>query len=318
MSNRWPAESAQVCDGQPSAAAVEEVTPILADLGAITVRRLLPRKARRLVGPWCFLDVFGPVKQAGLKPMDVPPHPHIGLQTVTWLFAGDALHRDSLGSEARAVPGSLNLMTAGRGIAHSEETPSDATGAVHGVQLWIALPDAHRDTAPAFHHYADRPHVDVPGGRVTVILGRMWEVSPPGRTFSPLIGAEIAADRAPRVVVPLDPSFEHAVVPIDSGLALEERALASDTLYYLGTGRDEICLTVEPGRRPRALLLGGAPLGESVLMWWNFVARTAEEIVSAREDWQAGRRFGEVRGYPGARLDAPAYVARPVPANPMS
>ena len=318
MSNRWPAESAQVCDGQPSAAAVEEVAPILADLGAITVRRLLPRRVRRLVGPWCFLDVFGPVKQAGLKPMDVPPHPHIGLQTVTWLFAGDALHRDSLGSEARAVPGSLNLMTAGRGIAHSEETPSDATGAVHGVQLWIALPDAHRDTAPAFNHYAERPHVDVPGGRVTVILGRMWEVSPPGRTFSPLIGAEIAADRAPRVVLPLDPSFEHAVVPIDSGLALDGRALAADTLYYLGTGRDEICLTVEPGRRPRALLLGGAPLGESVLMWWNFVARTAEEIVSAREDWQAGRRFGEVRGYPGARLDAPAYVARPVPANPMS
>jgi len=318
MSNRWPAESVEVCDGQPSAAAVEEVAPILADLGAITVRRLLPRKARRLVGPWCFLDVFGPVKQAGLKPMDVPPHPHIGLQTVTWLFAGDALHRDSLGSEARAVPGSLNLMTAGRGIAHSEETPSDAAGAVHGVQLWIALPGAHRDTAPAFNHYAERPHVDVPGGRVTVILGRMWEVSPPGRTFSPLIGAEIAADRAPRVVVPLDPSFEHAVVPIDSGLALEERALASDTLYYLGTGRDEICLTVEPGRRPRALLLGGAPLGESVLMWWNFVARTAEEIVSAREDWQAGRRFGEVRGYPGQRLEAPAYVARPVPANPLS
>jgi len=318
MSNRWPAESVQVCDGQPSAAAVEEVAPILADLGAITVRRLLPRKARRLVGPWCFLDVFGPVKQAGLKPMDVPPHPHIGLQTVTWLFAGDALHRDSLGSEARAVPGSLNLMTAGRGIAHSEETPSDAAGAVHGVQLWIALPGAHRDTAPAFNHYAERPHVDVPGGRVTVILGRMWEVAPPGRTFSPLIGAEIAADRAPRVVVPLDPSFEHAVVPIDSGLALEERALASDTLYYLGTGRDEICLTVEPGRRPRALLLGGAPLGESVLMWWNFVARTAEEIVSAREDWQAGRRFGEVRGYPGQRLEAPAYVARPVPANPLS
>jgi redox-sensitive bicupin YhaK (pirin superfamily) len=318
MSNRWPAESAQVCDGQPSAAAVEEVAPLLADLGAITVRRLLPRRARRLVGPWCFLDVFGPVKQAGLKPMDVPPHPHIGLQTVTWLFAGDALHRDSLGSEARAVPGSLNLMTAGRGIAHSEETPSDATGAVHGAQLWIALPEAHRDTAPAFNHYAERPHVDVPGGRVTVILGRMWEVSPPGRTFSPLIGAEIAADRAPRVVVPLDPSFEHAVVPIDSGLALEERALAADTLYYLGTGRDEICLTVEPGRRPRALLLGGAPLGESVLMWWNFVARTADEIVSAREDWQAGRRFGEVRGYPGERLDAPAYVARPVPANPLS
>ena len=284
----------------------------------MAVRRLLPRRQRRLVGPWCFLDVFGPLQFAAGKPMDVPPHPHIGLQTVTWLIEGEALHKDSLGSQALAVPGALNLMTAGRAIAHAEETPPHSSGRLHGVQLWIALPDAHRDTAPAFHHYADRPHVDVPGGRVTVILGRMWEVSPPGRTFSPLIGAEIAADRAPRVVLPLDPSFEHAVVPIDSGLALDGRALAADTLYYLGTGRDEICLAVEPGRRPRALLLGGAPLGESVLMWWNFVARTAEEIVSAREDWQAGRRFGEVRGYPGERLDAPAYVARPVPANPMS
>ena len=318
MSNLWPAESAEVCDGQPSVEGVEEIAPVLADLGAITVRRLLPRRARRLVGPWCFLDVFGPVKQSGRKPMDVPPHPHIGLQTVTWLFAGDALHRDSLGSEARAVPGTLNLMTAGRGIAHSEETPADAAGAVHGVQLWIALPDAHRDVAPAFHHYAERPHVDVPGGRVTVILGRMWEVCPPGKTYSPLLGAEIAADRAPRVVVPLDRAFEHALVPVEAGLALEDRPLAPDTLYYLGTGRDEVCLRVEPGRRPRALLLGGVPLGESVLMWWNFVARTADEIVAAREDWQAGRRFGEVRGYPGARLEAPAYVARPVPANPMS
>jgi len=216
------------------------------------------------------------------------------------------------------VPGALNLMTAGRGIAHSEETPADAAGVLHGVQLWIALPDAQRDVAPAFVHYADRPRVDVPGGRVTVILGRMWEVSAPGRTFSPLLGAEIAADRAPRVVVPLDRTFEHALVPIDSGLALDDRALAPDTLYYLGTNRDEVCLRVEPGRRPRALLLGGAPLGETVLMWWNFVARTADEIVAAREDWQAGRRFGEVRGYPGPRLEAPGYVARPVPANPMS
>ena len=318
MSNLWPAESAELCDSQPFADVVEEVSPIVADVGSITVRRLLPRRARRLVGPWCFLDLFGPVKQSGRKPMDVPPHPHIGLQTVTWLFAGDALHRDSLGSEALAVPGALNLMTAGRGIAHSEETPAGATGVVHGVQLWIALPDAQRGVAPAFDHYAERPHVDVPGGRVTVILGRIWEVSPPGRTFSPILGAEIAADRAPRVVVPLDRVFEHALVPIDAGLALDDLRLAPDTLYYLGTGRDEVCLRVEPGRRPRALLLGGAPLGETVLMWWNFVARTTEEIVAAREDWQAGRRFGEVRGYPGARLDAPAYVARPVPANPMS
>jgi hypothetical protein len=318
MSNLSPSLSADVCDGQPSPAGIQEVEPIAVDLGPIHVRRLLPRRARRLVGPWCFLDVFGPVTPAGGKTMDVPPHPHIGIQTVTWLFEGEVLHKDSLGSEARAVPGALNLMTAGRGIAHSEETPPGASGRLHGAQLWVALPDAHRHVAPAFVHYAERPTVDVPGGRVTVILGRLWEVEPPGRTFAPILGAQIAADRAPRIVIPLDPAFEHALVPIDAGLSLEERPLAPDTLYYLGTGRDEVCLPVEAGRRPRALLLGGAPLGETVLMWWNFVARTTDEIVSAREDWQAGRRFGEVRAYAGARLEAPEFVAHPVAPNPMS
>lgn len=318
MSNLWPVEEAEVCDGQPSAGVVEEVSPVVADVGSITVRRLLPRRARRLVGPWCFLDVFGPVAHAGRKVMDVPPHPHIGLQTVTWLFAGEALHKDSLGSEALAVPGALNLMTAGRGIAHSEETPPGAAGPLHGVQLWVALPDAHRHVDPAFDHHPERPKVDVPGGRVTVILGRLWEVCPPGRTFAPILGAEIAADRAPRIVIPLDRSFEHALVPIDAGFALDDRVLARDTLYYLGTGRDEVCLRLEPGRRPRALLLGGLPLAETILMWWNFVARTREEIVAAREDWQAGRRFGEVRAYAGARLEAPALVSRPAAPNPMS
>src|SRR5260221_7028452 len=144
MSNLWPAESAELCDSQPSADVVEEVSPIVVDVGSITVRRLLPRRARRLVGPWCFLDVFGPVKQSSRKPMDVPPHPHIGLQTVTWLFAGDALHRDSLGSEALAVPRARNLMTAARATAHSEETPADASAAPHCVQLRIALPHAPR------------------------------------------------------------------------------------------------------------------------------------------------------------------------------
>jgi len=284
----------------------------------MAVTRTLPHRDRRMVGAWCFVDRYGPLDIAGQAGMRVPPHPHTGLQTVSWLVSGEVLHRDSLGSEQLIRPGELNLMTSGRGIAHSEESPASRPAVLHGVQLWIALPDAQRGIAPAFDHYSERPHVDVPGGRVTVILGRIWEVSPPGRTFSPILGAEIAADRAPRLVVPLDRAFEHAVVPIDAGLALDDLRLAPDTLYYLGIGRDEVCLRVEPGRRPRALLLGGVPLGETVLMWWNFVARTTEEIVAAREDWQAGRRFGEVRGYPGARLDAPPYVARPVPANPMS
>ena len=318
MSNVAPAEHAEVCGGEPSAGIVQEIQPLTVALGPISVRRLLPRQERRLVGPWCFIDVFGPVDQGRAKVMDVPPHPHIGLQTVTWLFEGDAVHKDSLGSEALATPGTLNLMTAGRGIAHSEETPAGAKGILHGVQLWLALPDPHRQTEPAFDHYRQRPMVDVPGGRATVILGRMWEVSARARTFSPLLAAELVADRAPRMIVPLDGTFEHALLPIDAGYVLGGVPLVPDRLYYLGTGREELCLPIRGGGRPRALLLGGLPLGETVLMWWNFVARTSEEIVAAREDWQAGRRFGEVAAYAGPRLEAPAFVARPVPANPMS
>jgi redox-sensitive bicupin YhaK (pirin superfamily) len=315
MSNLSRAEGAQLCDGQPSAGAVQEVEPILADLGPITVRRLLPRRARLLVGPWCFLDVFGPAR--GEKVMDVPPHPHIGLQTVTWLFEGAALHKDSLGSEALAVPGALNLMTSGRGIAHSEETPRGFSGALHGVQLWVALPDAHRHVAPAFDHYTDRPEVALAGGRARLLLGAMAGVAGPGRTFSPILGADVTAD-GPRLVVPLEPAFEHALLPIAPGFAIDDRPLVPERLYYLGTGRGELCLRTIADGPGRALLLGGAPLGETILMWWNFVARTSDEIVDAREDWQAGRRFGEVRAYEGPRLEAPPFVARPVPANPMS
>jgi redox-sensitive bicupin YhaK (pirin superfamily) len=317
MSNLAGAEHAEVCGGEPSAGIVQEIPPVTVELGAISVRRLLPRRERRLVGPWCFIDVFGPVDQSASKVMDVPPHPHIGLQTVTWLLEGDAVHKDSLGAEALATPGTLNLMTAGRGIAHSEETPPGAKGTLHGVQLWLALPGEHRQVAPAFDHYRQRPVLDVPGGRATVILGRMWEVSAPARTFSPVLAAELVADRAPRMVLPLDGTFEHALLPFDAGYMLGDVPLVPDTLYYLGMGREELCLPLRGGHRPRALLLGGRPLGETVLMWWNFVARTSEEIVAAREDWQAGR-FGEVAAYAGPRLEAPPFVARPVPANPMS
>jgi redox-sensitive bicupin YhaK (pirin superfamily) len=308
-------DSPDVCAGHPSAGVVQEIEPLLADLGAITVRRLLPRRARRLVGPWCFLDVFGPAPVDGRKTMDVPPHPHIGLQTVTWLFSGEVLHKDSLGSEALAVPGALNLMTSGRGIAHSEETPRGASTPLHGVQLWVALPDADRQVDPAFDHHARRPVVDLEGGRATVIMGTMAGERAEARVFSPIVGADVIGSGGP-LVLPIEREFEHAVVPITPGIALDGRALVADRLYYLGTGRDRLCLQAPTGGR--ALFLGGAPFGETILMWWNFVARTSDEILAAREDWQAGGRFGEVRAYAGARLDAPAFRARPVPANPMS
>jgi redox-sensitive bicupin YhaK (pirin superfamily) len=297
---------------------LQEVLPVEAPLApGITVRRLLPRSARRMVGPWCFLDIFGPLRFTEGKPMDVPPHPHCGLQTVTWLLEGEVLHKDSLGSEAMAVPGALNLMTSGRGIAHSEETPRPSSGRLHGVQLWTALPDAHRDVEPSFEHHPARPILELPGGRATIILGGLAGRRGEGRTVSPIVGADLAPSAAAPMVVPLDAGFEHALVPLAGDVDLEGRALSRDTLYYLGRGRAEIALRAA-GEGSRVLLLGGAPFGERVLMWWNFVARTSDEVAAAREDWEAGRRFGEVRAYAGPRLPAPELVARPVPPNAAS
>jgi redox-sensitive bicupin YhaK (pirin superfamily) len=246
--------------------------------------------------------------------MDVAPHPHIGLQTVSWLLEGELVHNDSLGLEGPAGPGVLNLMTAGRGIAHAEETPPENAGRLRGVQLWVALPERTRETAPAFDQHRELPVVELPGGRATVIMGRLGGTPSPARAFSPLVGAEVSGEAGRRLVLPLDADFEHALVPLQGGCRLDGQPLAVDTLYYLGLGRRELALVAEPGPA-RALLLGGAPFGETVLMWWNFVARTTEEIVAAREDWEAGRRFGEVAAYRGPRLAAPPFVARPVPRS---
>ena len=286
------------------------------DLGGMAVRRLVPTRGRRMVGPWCFLDLFGPVDFERDKPMDVAPHPHIGLQTVSWLFEGEVLHKDSLDSEALARAGALNLMTAGAGIAHSEETPPAHSCRLHGAQLWLALPEARRHDAPAFDHYAERPVAEGAGWRARVILGGLGEVDAPGRVFSPLVAAEVTVDAGAYAALPLRPGFEHAVVPIDPGLAYDGDPLAPDTLHHLAAGEDE--LPLRAAGRARLLLIGGAPFPETILMWWNFVGRTTDELVAAREDWQARRRFGDVRRYAGPRLAAPAFTGRPVPANPVS
>jgi redox-sensitive bicupin YhaK (pirin superfamily) len=313
VSNLAATTTAETCISEPTSAPTLEALPGRpSDLGGLAIRRLLPRSQRRLVGPWCFLDSFGPLSFSSGKPMDVAPHPHIGLQTVSWLLDGEVLHNDSLGRAGLASSGVLNLMTAGRGIAHSEETPSRSSGRLWGVQLWVALPDAHRETTPAFEQHRELPVVALEGGRATVFVGELGGSPSPARTYSPILGAEVSGEPGRRLVLPLLAEFEHALVLLAGDCRLDGQGLATDTLYYLGCGRRQLVLVSEQ-RGVRALLLGGAPFGETVLMWWNFVARTSEEIVAAREDWEAGRRFGVVSAYDGPRLAAPPFVARPVP-----
>ncbi len=315
MSNLAPDATAESCVSDPEARPTLQVLPgRLTDLGGLPIRRLLPRSQRRLVGPWCFLDSYGPLSFASGKPMDVAPHPHIGLQTVSWLLEGEIVHNDSLGLTGAAGPGVLNLMTAGRGIAHAEETPRENAGRLRGVQLWVALPDATRDTAPAFEQHTTLPVIEAEGTRATLILGAWAGEHAPGHAFSPLMAADVTMPADGSVTLPLDHDFEHALVPLAGDCRLDGQPLAVDTLYYLGCGRRELTLRAE-GVPARLLILGGAPFGETILMWWNFVARATDEIVAAREDWQTGRRFGDVGAYAGPRLDAPAFLARPVPRS---
>jgi redox-sensitive bicupin YhaK (pirin superfamily) len=271
------------------------------------VRRALPVRAHRLVGPWCFLDEMGPVT-VGSTALDVPPHPHIGLQTVTWLIEGELLHRDSLGTAQAIRPGQLNLMTAGRGVAHSEEVVTPAGGSLRGLQLWIAQPESERHGEPAFAHHADLPQLAAGDARATLLVGRVGELASPARVGSPALGADLDADSGGRLALPLDPAFEHALVVVSGALEVDGRRLEPGALHYLGRGRDGIEAPADAGTR--LLLVGGAPFEERVLMWWNFVARTPEELAAAREDWEAQRRFGAVPGYPGERVAAPPFVDR--------
>jgi quercetin 2,3-dioxygenase len=237
--------------------------------------------------------------------MQVPPHPHIGLQTVTWLLAGNVLHRDSLGSEQMIRPGQLNLMTAGRGIAHAEESPARHDPILHGVQLWVALPDAARQVAPAFEHHAVLPTAGIGGLRITAFMGTAAGLTSPATSFSGIVGAELGAPWHAEAALPVDPQFEHVVFVAAGSAEVAGAQLRPGQLLYLGLGREQV--QVAAAADSRLFLLGGKPLGERLLMWWNFVARSPEEIAAATAAWRAGdSRFGQVGGYQGDPLPAPA------------
>jgi quercetin 2,3-dioxygenase len=276
------------------------------------VRRLLPQRTLRTVGAWCFLDHYGPDEVSRGPGMQVPPHPHIGLQTASWLFQGLVLHRDSLGSRQLIRPGELNLMTAGRGISHSEESAAGRPPVLHGLQLWIALPEAERHAEPRFAHHADLPVVREGGASVTVAVGEYRGERSPAAVFSPLAGFEVAVPGGDDFVLPVREDFEYAVVAVDGSAVVAGALITPGLLAHLPAGLSAIRLSPASGRRlARFFVVGGAPFGERLLMWWNFVARSGDEIARAREDWTAGR-FAEVHGYPGDPLAAP-----PLPDVPL-
>lgn len=355
VSNLDRAPDEQTCAAQPGpATALEILEPREVPLGgarAMTVRRTLPQRSRSLVGAWCFLDHFGPDDVATGPGMQVPPHPHTGLQTVTWLFGGEIEHHDSVGSACLVRPGERNLMTAGHGISHSEHSPEDrTTTTLHGVQLWTALPHASADVAPTFEHHDDLPVVTTGGIRLQVFLGALpaqpdlgvdVRLESPATTYSELVGAQVDLEAGTVLRLAVHPEHEHAVL-VDSGegVTVDDEHLGVDQLGYLAPGRAEIVVTT--AARTRLVLLGGRPSTEEIVMWWNFVGRSHDDVVAARADWQrqtgrgdrdtlealeeraerearagaggqespstgpgATARFGTVVGYDGAPLPAP-------------
>jgi hypothetical protein len=261
-------------------------------VGNLAVRRLLPQRPRRTVGSWCFLDHAGPAPAEPGVSFGIGPHPHMGLQTVTWLLAGELLHLDSLGSEQLIRPGQLNLMTAGHGVSHAEEDPAHAEE-VHAVQFWVAQPSGTRDGPAAFEHHAELPRLELDHADGTVLVGDFAGADSPARRDTAHLGVELML-RGPRTVVPLRPGDEHALVVLEGRVTVDGVSVEPGVLAYLGLGRDECALGTEGPAR--ALLLGGVPFPEPILMWWNFVGRTREEISEARRQWAADDgRFGHVR-----------------------
>lgn len=283
----------------------------LGGLRAMTVTRALPQRALPTIGAWCFLDRFGPQDAT----MRVEPHPHIGLQTVTWPLVAQIRHRDSLGSDVVLRPGELNLMTSGRGIAHSEYSLGDEPTLIDALQLWVALPESRRHGDPAFERHTDLPRVTLPASAgpdasAVVVMGTLAGVTSPATAYTPLVGAQLTVPRGTQVTVPLNPAWEHAITVLHGAIAVGDGlpVPAQGDLLYLGSDRGGVTLASAGGAT--VFLLGGEPLQDDLVMWWNFVARTHEEIVEARDAWEAGAaRFGRVDGHGDVRIPAPPLPA---------
>ncbi|MEN9956073.1 MAG: hypothetical protein RLY34_880 [Actinomycetota bacterium] len=251
----------------------------------IEVRRTLPHAKLKMIGAWCFVDHFGPTKQT--DGMVVAAHPHTGLQTVTWLIEGRIEHRDSIGSVQLIKPGQLNLMTSGHGISHSEISLAGSEF-LHAVQLWVALPKDSIDVAPQFEHQANLPKFQAPtasGGQaqVTVLAGELAGALAPTKTFSPLMGAELRVAAGESVTLNLNSEFEYGFMPAEGSITIGDETATTSSVIYRAAG--EKTITLQAQEDAIILMLGGKPFGEKILMWWNFIGRSNEDIVQARNDW---------------------------------
>ena len=284
------------------------ITPVAHDLGQFEVRRAIPSKARTMVGPFIFVDQFGPAELNLGAGMDVRPHPHINLATVTWLFEGAIDHRDSIGSFATIRPGQVNLMTAGRGIVHSERSPQaerDAGPRLYGMQTWLALPDGREEIDPAFEAVTDLPVVEDQCARATVIMGDLWGRRAPTTTYADTIYADI--ELAPTGALPLEISADERAVMLVSGEAsVDGQPLGLYQLTVLEPGRN---MTLSSARGGRVMLLGGEAFTTRRHVWWNFVSSSKDRIMEARDDWNQ-RRFPTVPG------DEEEFI--PIPGQPKT
>ncbi|WP_216380136.1 pirin family protein [Arcanobacterium phocae] len=304
----------QTYDPSADGVAVEIITSREVPLGglrAMTVYRTLPQRQRSLIGAWCFVDQYGPDNVTDTGGMDVAPHPHTGLQTVSWLFEGAIAHHDSGGNHAVVLPGEANFMTAGYGICHSEVSTQD-TSVLHGVQLWVALPEEARHGERRFDHYVP-PVVKLYGGQVRVFVGTLAGSNSPVPTFTPLVGAEVIVEPHATLTLDINPAFEHGLL-VDSGdIDLDGTAVARTELAYTGIGNSRLHIRNSADTPGRLLLIGGEPFMEQVVMWWNFLARDSAELGEMRQAWEnESERFGKTMGYIGHDPNGLARIPAPV------
>jgi len=287
-----------------STTTLQRIAGRASDIGeGMTVLRALPTRQRRMIGAWCFLDHLGPVDFPTGQGMHVGAHPHIGLQTFTWLIEGEVLHRDSLGSAQVIRPGQVNLMTAGHGVVHTEDSVADGLR-LHAAQLWIALPPEAADCLPAFEHYLDLPRWAEGETTLTLLAGTYADHAMQARFHSPLVGLDAHSASGGNLRLTLDPGFEHGLFVLAGELQLAGETYTLDELAYLPPGPSELTLRLAPGSR--LLILGGQPFPEPVLMFWNFVGHQKADIATAWCAWEAGDpRFGRVEGDEGRRLSSP-------------